>query len=145
MGNRIPAGIAGAVLAGLVLGVMMLMMGMMTDLSDMLGMDSAAVGWITHLMMSVVFGVVYGALLMAASVKLGANLGLGAVYGVAIWIMGPLLVMRIMMGDDLLVFDVELLMMLMGHVIWGLLTGAIAVAVHRRLAPVTTGSPRQPV
>lgn len=145
MGNRILAGIAGAVIAGLVLGVMMQTMGMMTDLSDMLGMDSAAVGWIIHLMMSVLFGVVYGAVLMAASLKLGANLGLGAAYGVAIWIMGPLLVMPIMMGDDVVAFGMEELGMLMGHVIWGLLIGAIAVAVHRRLAERQPGSPRQPV
>lgn len=145
MGKRIIAGIAGAVIAGLVLGVMMQMMGLMTDLSDMLGMDSAAVGWIIHLMMSVVFGVVYGALLMAASTKMGANLGLGAAYGVAIWILGPLLIMPMMMGDEVVAFGMEDLMMLMGHLIWGLLTGAIAVAVHRRLAPASANSPRQPV
>lgn len=145
MGNRVIAGIAGAVIAGLVLGVMMQMMGLMTDLSDVVGMDSAAVGWLIHLMMSVLFGLVYGLVLMAASVKLGANLGLGAAYGIAIWIMGPLLIMPMMMGDDVFAFDSETLMMLMGHIIWGLLTGAIAVAVYRRLAPATASSPRQTV
>lgn len=145
MRNRIVAGIAGAVIAGLVLGMMMQMMGLMTDLSDMIGMESVAVGWIIHLMMSVLFGVVYGAVLMAASVKLGANLGLGAVYGIAIWIMGPLLIMPMMMGDDVLAIDTDTLMMLMGHVIWGVLTGAIAVGVHRRLSASSASSPRQPV
>lgn len=145
MGKRILAGIAGAVIAGLVLGVMMQMMGLMTDLGDMIGMESAAVGWVVHLMMSVMFGAVYGLVLMAVSVKLGANLGLGAAYGIAIWIMGPLLVMPMMMGDDVLAFDTDTLMMLMGHVIWGLLTGAIAVAVHRRLAESRSSALRQPV
>lgn len=31
------------------------------------------------------------------------------------------------------------------HIIWGLLTGAIAVAVHRRLAERQSSSLRQPV
>lgn len=146
MSTRIIAGIAGAVLAGLVLGVMMQMMGLMTDLSDMVGMESVAVGWVIHLMMSVLFGLVYGLLLMAASLKLGANLGLGAAYGIAIWIMGPLIIMPMMMGDAVLAFDTDTMMMLMGHVMWGLLTGAIAVAVHRRLATSDSiSSSRQPV
>lgn len=88
----------------------------MTDLSDVIGMESVAVGWIIHLMMSVMFGAVYGLVLMATSLELSANLGLGAAYGVAIWIMGPLLVMPMMMGDD-----------------------------HRRLAERQSSSLRQPV
>lgn len=145
MGARITAGIVGAVIAGLVLGVMMQMMGLLTDLSGMMGMESVAVGWIIHLMMSVIFGVIYGLVALWASTKLGTNLGLGAAYGVAIWIVGPLLVMPMMLESESFGLGMDEFLMLMGHVIWGLLTGAITVAVYRRLAPTSSQSVRQPV
>jgi uncharacterized membrane protein YagU involved in acid resistance len=133
MSARILAGIVGSVVAGLVLGVMMQAGGRMAMLGSMLGVESAGLGWVIHLVMSVVFGVVYGLALMAISTRLGANLGLGLAYGAVIWVLGPLMVMPMMMGGAVLAVDQEALMSLVGHVIWGALTGALAVAVHRRL------------
>lgn len=144
MGTRIASGVVGALVAGLVFGAMMQMMGMMATIGGMVGVESAGVGWIVHLMISAFFGLVYGAAVMAVSTRVGANLGLGVAYGVIIWIVGPLLIMPLMMGGEVFSLNQSAMMSLVGHLVWGGITGVLAALAHPRLVSARTGSSRQP-
>lgn len=145
MGVRTISGVIGAVVAGVLFGVAMQMMGMIAMISDMVGAGSIAVGWLIHLMMSALFGVGYGLVFMAISTRLGPNLALGVVYGIGIWLMGPMIVVPMMTGGTILAFGLDAAMPLMGHIVWGLLTGAIAAWAYQRLSARRTTRLHQPV
>jgi uncharacterized membrane protein YagU involved in acid resistance len=121
--NAILASLAG----GIVFGVLMQMMGMMSGIATMVGSQSIAVGWMVHLMISALFGV--GWLLFAGETG-GAWRGL--LYGVVLWILGPLVIMPAMMGAPLLQLNQAALISLMGHLVYGLVTGIAFQALTRR-------------
>jgi hypothetical protein len=55
--NKLAAGLLGGLSGGLVFGALMGMMGMLTTISSMFGVDSWAVGLVIHLMMSIATGI----------------------------------------------------------------------------------------
>jgi uncharacterized membrane protein YagU involved in acid resistance len=125
--HGIVAGLAG----GIMFGILMAMMGMMSTIAMMVGSSSAAVGWLVHLVISAGYGVLF-ALIVPATLGLGAMLGAGAVYGVVLWVIGPLLIMPAMMGMPLFMFDTTAMMSLIGHIIYGLVVAGVLVALRRR-------------
>lgn len=127
-GKAILAGLTG----GIVFGMMMQMMGTMSMIAKMAGSNSDAVGWLLHLMISAVFGLTYLFLAPKFSNSGGrAALG-GMIYGVIIWVAGPLIMMPIMMGMPGMIFQIGSMqwMSLMGHIIYGV----IVALVYYRLA-----------
>lgn len=88
------ASVIGGIVAGIVFGIFMQMMGKMPMLAGMMGSESIVVGWMIHLVISIIFGVAFG--IMAANMK--KVYLFGVIYGVIIWIVGPLLIMPLMMG-----------------------------------------------
>lgn len=124
--NGVVAGLAG----GIVFGMLMSVMGMMSTIAMMVGSSSAGVGWLIHLMISAGYGVLF-ALVVPATLGLVATLGVGAGYGMVTWVIGPLLIMPTMMGMPLFMVDTTALMSLMGHVIYGLVVAGVLIALHR--------------
>ena len=53
-------------------------------------------------------------------------------YGIVLWVLGPLVVMPMMMGAPLFAVTAGSMMSLMGHVIYALALGAVAVPMLRR-------------
>lgn len=119
-GKRVVAGILASLAGGIVFGIMMQMMGMMKVIASMMGSSSDVVGWMIHLMISAIFGVTW--LLLAGPT---GGWWRGLVYGVVVWVFGPLLVMPMMMGMPLFQFGQTTMMSLMGHLIYGLVTGLV--------------------
>lgn len=117
------AGAAGGLLGGVVFGVMMTALGMMEMVAGLVESESAAVGWLVHLVISLGLGVAYALALGAATHSYGRGAGLGALYGVVIWILGPLLVMPLWLGMPPFVIEQTQMMSLMGHLVYGVLTG----------------------
>lgn len=91
--RSLKASVIGGIVAGIVFGIFMQLMGKMPMLAGMMGSQSVAVGWMIHIVISIIFGVVFG--IMATNMKKVYLFGL--VYGVMIWIVGPLLIMPLMM------------------------------------------------
>jgi uncharacterized membrane protein YagU involved in acid resistance len=127
--HGVVAGLAG----GIVFGMLMAMMRMLTTIAMMVGSTSAAVGALVHLMISVGFGVLL-ALVLPVTAGVAVTLGAGAGYGMVLWVAGPLLIMPAMLGMPLLTVDTTAMMSLMGHVIYGLVAAAVLVALRRRAA-----------
>jgi len=124
------AGVIGGILGGIVFGMLMAMMGMLPTIASMVGSSSPVVGFGVHLMISILIGlgltVLFGNSLLTGYGR-GALVGLG--YGAIWWVLGPLMIMPLMMGMPLFALDAAALMSLMGHMIYGVILGLVAVRV----------------
>jgi hypothetical protein len=74
--NGIVAGLAG----GIVFGIMMTTMGMMSTIAMMVGSSSVAISWLVHLIISAFYGALF-AFVVPTARAVGALLGAGACTG----------------------------------------------------------------
>ena len=129
-GRRAIAGLLGGLAGGAVFGMLMAMMGMLITIASMVGSHSAWVGFGIHLMISIVYGLVLTLLFATRFLtSYGRGTLTGLVYGVVLWIIGPLLIMPMMLGMPLLAFNLTVMLSLMGHMIYGLLLALVAVRI----------------
>jgi uncharacterized membrane protein YagU involved in acid resistance len=153
MRSRFVAGIVGGLVAGVVFGMMMQMMtaptpdGGQMPVINMIGMivgsPTAGVGWLYHLFNSAVIGAIFAWVLGARTYTYGTGLGWGAAYGFVWWILGGLILMPVFLGmpafAPIMMPEMRTVAMgsLIGHLIYGLILGAVYVAMTRR-APIPT-------
>jgi hypothetical protein len=134
--QRIVGGVIGGIIGGLVFGAMMAMMGMLPMVASVVGSGSAVVGFIYHMFNSVVIGALFGLVFGALSHTYGQGALFGLIYGVIWWVLGPLILMPLLLGMGLqfgAAFTPPMLMSLVGHLLYGLITGLVYVAyVHSR-------------
>ncbi len=125
-------GAVGGLAGGLVFGAMMQMMDMIPMVAMLVGSNLVAVGWLVHLGISAVLGAGFG--LVAGRLLGGWASGIvgGAAYGVLWWVLGALIAMPARLGMPLFTLDTMAWKSLMGHVIFGVILGAVAVALARR-------------
>ena len=129
-------GIIGGIIGGIVFGIMMQMMEMMGMVAGMIGSESVAVGWIIHILISIIFGISYGILTLYSR-----NLWISAIiFGIAIWFVGPLVIMPMMMGMGTNVanaFTSDQLMSLGTHLFFSII---VAIVFKVRSLKQTTSS-----
>ncbi len=127
--NGALAGLAGGVVFGA-------MMGMLPMVAMLVGSTSAAVGAVVHLVISAGLGVLFA--LVVPSLGTGMMLAAGAVYGVVWWVLGPLLIMPALLGMTRMIFavDTPALMSLVGHVLFGVATAGVLLALRHRTGRV---------
>ena len=133
--QRIIGGVVGGVVGGLVFGAMMGLMGMLPMVAMVVGSESAAVGFLYHMFNSVVIGALFGLIFGGLSHTYGQGAAWGLLYGAIWWVLGPLVLMPLMLGMGLQVgmaFTAPMLMSLVGHLIYGLLTGLVYVGYVSR-------------
>lgn len=140
--NRWVSGAVGGLVGGIIFGlVIQFVMDIMPVIGALYGLESLAVGWIAHLFHSVVFGLVYAAVvgtprLSQYASKESTGAALGAAYGVVLWFVAAGLVMPVWMDAmGLSAPSIPNLgvMSLAGHLVYGVLLGAIfAAMMHRR-------------
>jgi uncharacterized membrane protein YagU involved in acid resistance len=126
------AGLAG----GVVFGVMMGMMGMLSMVAGLVGSSSAVVGAVVHMVISAIIGAGFGLVAGGMSESYGPAAVAGLVYGAAWWVLGPLLIMPSLMGMGPQLgtaFAPPMLMSLLGHLLYGLVTGAAYAFLIGRL------------
>lgn len=128
-GRRIAAGVLGGLAGGVVFGVLMAVMGMLPMIAALIGSDSAAVGLGLHLGTSVVIGLGLTVILGGMLTGYGRGAVLGLLYGAFWWVLGALLIMPLMLGMPLFAISTMALMSLMGHLVYGLILGVVAVRV----------------
>ena len=128
--NGAVAGLAG----GLVFGVMMAIQGMLPMVGMLIGQESATIGLIVHMLISAFIGAGFGLLLARVSMSWGTALAVGMGYGLVWWILGALVLMPLMLGMGEMVLRVgqPQWISLIGHVIFGLVTGAAFLLLERR-------------
>ncbi|MDP8928275.1 MAG: hypothetical protein M3O70_06790 [Actinomycetota bacterium] len=140
--KRIGAGVAGGIAGGLVFGAMMHMMGMIGMIAQLIGAEGAAAGWAVHLVNSAIIGAGFGLTLALGVTGWISGIGLGMVYGAIWWVLGPLLIMPLWLGMPAFQLNQTALMSLVGHLMFGLVQGAVYVAVARAPAATRAGTGR---
>jgi uncharacterized membrane protein YagU involved in acid resistance len=137
LGQRIVGGVVGGIAGGLVFGAMMAAMGMLPMVASVVGSNSALIGFPYHMFNSVVIGAIFGLLFGAQSRNYGLGAALGLLYGAIWWVLGPMILMPLLLGMPLqfgAAFTPQMLMSLVGHLAYGLVTGLVYVSyTHRRL------------
>lgn len=140
--NRWVAGAVGGIVGGVGFGILLqFVMGIMPVIGALYGVESLLAGWIAHLFNSLVFGLVYAGLaatprFAAWARDVGRGAGLGAAYGVVLWIVAAGIVMPIWL--DVVGFASPpplpnlTVMGLIGHLVYGVLLGVVFVAMVRR-------------
>lgn len=128
------AGIAGGIVFG-----MMMMMAMPTILpmiGKIIGIGNVAGGWLYHMFNSAVIGAIFGLAIhsLRTSLSYGTGALWGAVYGMIWWVLGTLVLMPVMLGMSNMMFNIngDSLLSLMGHVIFGVITGLVFVLIKDR-------------
>jgi hypothetical protein len=99
MGTSLKASAIGGVVGGIVFGIFMQMMGKLPMVAMLVGSESLAVGWFVHMVISVIFGLGFGVI---ASGR-GNVYGLAIIYGIVLWVVGPLLIMPAMLGMGVMI------------------------------------------
>jgi hypothetical protein len=134
--QRLVAGIIGGVVGGLAFGALMAMMGMLPMVASIVGSKLAVVGFLYHMFNSVVIGALFGLILGGLSHTYARGTTFGLLYGVVWWVLGPMILMPLLLGMGSegiasqfgAAFSAPMLMSLVGHLIYGLLTGLVYVA-----------------
>lgn len=128
MDTKIKGGVVGGIAGGVVFGMLMQMMGMMPMIAMMVGSESAIVGWILHLIISAVTGVLF-VYMFGNKVSTNADgVRYGLIYGLIWWVLGPLVIMPVILGMGIQIqnaFAQPNLLSLMGHGIFGVILGII--------------------
>ena len=157
MRTRVFAGAVAGIAAGLVFGVMMQMMSaptpdggampMMAMVAMVVRSQSLVVGWLYHLLNSAVIGALFGALLGGRAHEYLGGLRWGAVWGVIWWVLGALILMPILLGMPtfaaLRMPPMRPVAMgsLVGHLVYGLILGAVFVRLRRVSGAAEAASP----
>lgn len=115
----------GAVVGGMVFGMLMQMMKMMQSVAMLVHSNSVAVGWMVHIGISMIFGLVYYAISQVINLKLPRSLS-GLIYGIGLWVVGALWLMPSKLHMPTFHFGSMAWKSLMGHMIFGLLLASIA-------------------
>jgi hypothetical protein len=130
---RIGAGIVGGLVGGVAFGVLMQMTGMIPMVAMLVGSKAVAVGWLVHLAIAAFIGAMFAVLFGRYATGVGVSTAIGAGYGVVWWVLGALILMPARLGMDPFEFNTMAWQSLMGHLIYGLLLGAVYALVAPRL------------
>lgn len=133
--ERIVAGALGGVVGGLAFGLLMAAMGMLPMVAALVGSASAFVGFIVHMIISLAIGTSFGVIFGGLSTTYARGAGWGLLYGAIWWVLGPMILMPLMLGMGLQLgaaFTPPMLMSLMGHGVYGVLTGLSYVWLSQR-------------
>lgn len=130
MNKKIMAGVWGGLAGGVIFGVMMTIMGMMPMIAKLVGSDSVAIGWLIHLLISVVIGLSFVWWFGGKATTYGSGAGFGLLHGIIWWVLGPLMIMPIILGMGPQFANMLAqanMLSLMGHMIYGLILGLVYV------------------
>lgn len=131
--QRVMVGAMGGIAGGVVFGMMMNMLNMMGSIAMLVGSKSVAVGWAVHLVISMVLGVAFSLLFEKRLRSISAGLGYGTAYGMFWWVLGGLVLMPAKLNMPLFQFDKMAWESLMGHVVFGMVLGALTVLIPSKM------------
>ncbi|MBI2023893.1 hypothetical protein HYT00_00640 [Candidatus Giovannonibacteria bacterium] len=126
--EHINAGVISGLIAGVVFGAMMAMMGMLPMIAKLLGGSSALFGFVLHLIFSMVIGAIFAIFLGHAAADRMKGITLGIIYGVIWWFLGPLTLMPLWLGMGIQLSPEGMqaaLPSLWGHLVYGFILGLI--------------------
>ncbi len=131
--QRVMVGAMGGLVAGMVFGTMMNMLGMIGSIAMLVGSKSNAVGWAVHLLISMGIGVAFSLALEKKLKSYTAGIGYGMTYGIFWWVLGGSILMPAKLNMPLFHLNTMAWQSLMGHVVFGVILGTLTVAIPSRM------------
>ena len=131
--QRVMVGAMGGLVAGMVFGMMMNMLNMIGSIAMLVGSKSNAVGWAVHLLISMAIGIAFSVLLEKRLKNYSAGIGYGMAYGIFWWVLGGQILMPAKLHMPIFQLNTMAWQSLMGHVVFGVVLGALTVAIPSRM------------
>jgi uncharacterized membrane protein YagU involved in acid resistance len=133
--KSIIAGAIAGLVGGAVFGMMMAMMGMLPMVAMLVGSQDPMIGFLVHMAISAAIGGVYGLVAGRLPQRYGVAALAGAVNGVIWWVLGALIMMPLMLGMSAMVLQIgeAQWMSLLGHLIFGVITGLVFLPLSKRM------------
>jgi uncharacterized membrane protein YagU involved in acid resistance len=126
-----------SIAGGLAFSVVMLGTSTLPRVASLVGGTSIVVGFMVHMAISTVIGATYGVLFRYEAPNLSASLAWGLLYGAVWWFIGPLTFFPILLGGSFAWTTAEAadqLPSLVGHLLYGVATALVFLALERRHA-----------
>lgn len=92
-------GVMASVAGGIAFSVVMVWMDLLPTVAGLVGLSSAVIGFVVHMVISAIIGATYGLLFRREATTLGAGIAWGLVYGFLWWLLGPLTLMPRILGQ----------------------------------------------
>lgn len=134
IGRGTAAGLAG----GIVFTFVMVQIGFLGTVAGLIGRESPVVGFLVHLMIAMFVGVAYGVLFIRRSNDAGSALGWGMSYGVLWWLLGPLTLLPVLLGEApqwTVRAAIDTYPALIGHLGYGAFLGLTFYSLESRHSP----------
>ena len=137
--KQITHGVIGGLAGGLVFGILMGIMGMLPTIGKMVGLQSATIGFVVHMIISAIIGAEFSIVFGRFATRIGRSIAIGFAYGGLWWLLGPLTLMPLFMGMGLgvnwnLAAALSLMPSLMGHAIFGVVLSVVYSVIEHRAA-----------
>lgn len=120
--RALATGALASIVGGLVFTVVMVETDVLPDVASLIGSESATTGFAVHMTISAIIGATYGLLFRRESYTYGVGVAWGLVYGLMWWLLGPLTLMPVLLGNPLqwsLSAAVNAYPSLIGHLMYG--------------------------
>lgn len=129
--QRVLAGIAGGILGAVIFGVVLQANDSITMLGGLVNWEAIYIGWMVHLAIGAVLGLLYSITLGAAVRGWISGVLSGLIYGVIAWVVGWLLILPTLLEGPTFDVDDQALVSLGGHLVYGLVLGVILALALR--------------
>jgi uncharacterized membrane protein YagU involved in acid resistance len=135
VGQTLYAGLLAGLVAGLVSGVMLQLMWVLTPLSLLLSLPpNPSTGWIPHLIISLVFGALFGVVARMLRLERSGAVAGGLFTGLLAWIIGPLTLVPLWIGlPPQYTLASRWLKVLAAYLTYGLVLGEVFHAFRERI------------
>lgn len=133
--RHIFAGAWSGVIGGVAFGAMMGMMGMLPMVAMLVGSESTLVGILVHAVISALTGAAFGLIFGHWALEKSWGIGLGLLYGLIWWFLGPLIIMPVWLGMGLQLSVAGMsaaIPSLWGHLVWGFILGLVFSLTAKR-------------
>jgi len=129
------AGLLAGLVAGLVSGIMLQLMWVLTPLSLLLSLPpNPSTGWIPHLIISLIFGIVFAFVAEAFLPGRSGAVAGGLIIGLLAWIVGPLTLVPLWIGlPPQYTLASRWLKVLAAYLAYGLVLGEVFHAFRERI------------
>ncbi|MCI2422205.1 hypothetical protein MOQ72_32715 [Saccharopolyspora sp. K220] len=111
-------------------GILMAVLGMLPMVAMLVGSSNIGVGIVVHLAISAILGAGFG--VVTPFTQLGALVGAGLGYGAVWWVIGGLLLMPAGLGMPVFQVGAGAMWSLLGHLLYGAVTGVGLTALRHR-------------
>lgn len=124
-----------SLVGGVLFSVIMVATGTLPHLASMVGSTSPVFSFLLHLCISIPIGITYGLLFQRESSSVGAGIIWGMVYGLVWWVLGPLTLLPVLLGESFSWTTTAAnaaLPQLLGHVLYGASMALVFAFFERR-------------